>query len=235
MTEAPACWALVPAAGVGRRMQADRPKQYLRLGDRSVLEHTLDALWQVPAIAGVVVVRNADDPFWPRLRLRHERPLWVADGGAERADSVINGLAVLAEQAGAKDWVLVHDAARPCLRRVDVERLVEALRDDPVGGLLAVPVRDTMKAADDGGRVAETLDRSRLWHALTPQMFRLGALREALLAARAAGREVTDEASAMEAAGQAPRLVEGHADNIKITRPEDLALAEFFLRRQGRL
>ncbi|WP_297528977.1 2-C-methyl-D-erythritol 4-phosphate cytidylyltransferase [Thiohalobacter sp.] len=228
-------WALVPAAGVGRRMRADRPKQYLRLGERTVLEHTLDALWQVPAIAGAVVVRSAEDPFWPQLKLWHERPLWAADGGAERADSVMNGLAVLAAHADTDDWVLVHDAARPCLRRGDVERLIEALRDDPVGGLLAVPVRDTMKAADEGGRVAETLDRSRLWHALTPQMFRLGALRDALQAARAAGRAVTDEASAMEAAGLAPRLVEGHADNIKITRPEDLALAEFFLRAQGRL
>ncbi len=228
-------WALVPAAGVGRRMQADRPKQYLDLGGRPVLLHTLEALYACSHIAGVVVARNTDDPWWAALSFSFDRPLWEAPGGAERADSVRNGLSVLAEHAHDDDWVLVHDAARPCLRLADIERLIETLRDHPVGGLLAVPVRDTMKQADAGGAVAATLDRSRLWHALTPQMFRLDALRQALARAHARGETVTDESSAMELAGLHPRLVEGHADNIKITRPEDLALAGFFLKQQGRL
>jgi 2-C-methyl-D-erythritol 4-phosphate cytidylyltransferase len=159
----------------------------------------------------------------------------TAPGGVERAESVANALTVLRERAADGDWVLVHDAARPCVRREDLVKLIAELRDDPVGGLLAVPVRDTMKQADAEQRCAATVDRSRLWHALTPQMFRLGALRAALRAALAAGVTVTDDASAMERVGLRPRLVEGHADNLKITRPEDLALAEFHLRQQGRL
>ena len=138
---------------------------------------------------------------------------------------------LLRERAAPSDWVLVHDAARPCLTTGDLDRLLAELADDPVGGLLAVPVRDTLKQADDAGRVAATVDRSQLWHALTPQMFRLGMVYEALRTALARGLLVTDEAAAMEAAGFAPRLVEGRADNLKITQPEDLALAEFYLTR----
>lgn len=235
----PFLWAVVPAAGIGRRMGAELPKQYLQLGGRTVLEHTLAALGGIDALAGVVVAIAADDPFWPRLSsglsAKLSCPVFTAPGGAERAESVANALAVLRERAAEHDWVLVHDAARPCVRREDLARLIAELRDDPVGGLLAVPVRDTMKQADTEQRCAATVDRSRLWHALTPQMFRLGALRDVLRAAHAAGMNVTDDASAMEYAGLRPRLVEGHADNLKITRPEDLALAEFHLRQQGRL
>lgn len=231
----PRLWAVVPAAGVGRRMRADIPKQYLKLGDRTVLEHSLAALCAIDGLAGIVVAIATGDPYWPGLRHRPRCPLSVAPGGEERADSVLNALQVLRDRAADGDWVLVHDAARPCVRVDDLRHLVETLRDDPVGGLLAVPVRDTMKQAADDGRCAATVDRGGLWHALTPQMFRLGALREALVAAHTAGVRVTDDAAAMERAGQRPRLVEGHADNIKITRPEDLALAEFYLRRQGRL
>lgn len=235
----PFLWAVVPAAGVGRRMGADIPKQYLRLGGRTVLEHTLTALagplTDIGALAGVVVAISAEDPYWSGLSIELACPLLTAPGGAERADSVLNALAALYEQAADADWVLVHDAARPCVRREDLATLIAELRDDPVGGLLAVPVRDTMKQADAEQRCAATVDRNRLWHALTPQMFRLGALRDALQTARAAGIAVTDDASAMEHAGLRPRLVEGHADNLKITRPEDLALAEFYLRQQGRL
>ncbi|MBI5040510.1 MAG: 2-C-methyl-D-erythritol 4-phosphate cytidylyltransferase, partial [Gammaproteobacteria bacterium] len=159
----------------------------------------------------------------------------TASGGIERAESVLNALDMLREHAVEDDWVLVHDAARPCVRTEDLNHLVTALRDDAVGGLLAIPVRDTMKQADAEQRCNATVDRSRLWHALTPQMFRLGALRDALRSAAARGVVVTDDASAMEQAGLRPRLIEGHADNLKITRPEDLALAEFYLRQQGRL
>ena len=229
-------WALIPAAGIGRRMGSDIPKQYLPLGGRTVLEHTLDALAWHPDISGLVLVLGSDDPRAATLPERVQgKPLLLATGGAQRSDSVSSGLERLAGQADEQDWVLVHDAARPCLRREDLDRLIEAVRDHPVGGLLGVPVRDTMKRADSGGAVHKTVDREGLWHALTPQMFRLGALREALRTARARGLPVTDDASAMELAGHAPLLVEGHGDNLKITRPEDLALAEFHLRQQERL
>lgn len=229
-------WALIPAAGIGRRMGSDVPKQYLPLGGKTVLEHTLDALASQPAIDGLVLVLSADDPRAPTFPDQVQgKSLMLATGGAERSDSVLNGLQWLGGQADDQDWVLVHDAARPCLRREDLDRLLETLRDHPVGGLLAVPVRDTMKRGDTRHVVRETVNRDGLWHALTPQMFRLGPLREALRAARDQGLPVTDDASAMELAGHAPLLVEGHGDNLKITRPEDLALAEFHLRQQERL
>lgn len=227
-------WALVPAAGVGKRMSSAIPKQYLPLAGRPVIAHALTTLLDHPCITGAVVAIGAEDEGWPLVaaELTATKPLLVVTGGAERCHSVLNGLEVLREQAVSSDWVLVHDAARPCLTAGDLDRLLAELADDPVGGLLAIPVRDTLKQADDAGRVAATVDRSRLWHALTPQMFRLGMLHEALRAVLARGLLVTDEAAAMEAAGYAPRLVEGRANNLKITRPEDLALAEFYLTRR---
>jgi 2-C-methyl-D-erythritol 4-phosphate cytidylyltransferase len=226
----PHCWAVVPAAGVGARMAADRPKQYLPLAGRSVIEHSLDRLLDHPRISAGVVAISAADGYWPQLRYRHQKPLWVAAGGAERCDSVLSALQVLSEHAAPDDWVLVHDAARPCLRSTDVDRLITACSDHTVGGILAVPVRDTIKQAGADNLIAATVDRSRLWHAQTPQMFRLEDLRKALEQALAAGALITDEASALEWVGGQPLLVEGHADNIKITRPEDLAVAEFYLR-----
>lgn len=223
------CHAIVPAAGVGKRMGAAIPKQYLPLAGRPVLEHTLACLLAEPRIAGIVVALGAEDEWWPTLQLGDRRRITRVEGGAERADSVMNALRALDGVADAEDWVLVHDAARPCLPRADLERLFCELADDPVGGLLAAPVRDTMKRAGDGPRVAATVDRSGLWHALTPQMFRFALLREALAAALAARVAITDEASAIEWFGLQPRLVEGSAANLKITRPEDLRLAEFFL------
>lgn len=229
-------WALIPAAGVGRRMGSEIPKQYLPLGGRTVLEHTLDALARHPAIEGLVLVLSATDEYAGAiLESDLGKPVFRATGGAERCDSVLQGLLVLSEHAADGDWVLVHDAARPCLRAADLDRLITALEGHDTGGLLAVPVRDTMKRADAANRVLHTEDRDGLWHALTPQMFRLGPLRDALRGAREQGHQVTDDASAMELAGFRPLLVEGHADNIKITRPEDLALAEFHLRLQERL
>jgi len=229
----PRHWALVPAAGIGKRMGSAVPKQYLPLAGRPVITHALATLLAHPRLAGVVVAIGAEDEWWPTVaaELAVAKPLRVVTGGAERCHSVLNGLEALRQRAAPTDWVLVHDAARPCLATEELDRLLAELADDPVGGLLAVPVRDTLKQADVAGRVAATVDRSRLWHALTPQMFRLGMLQEALSAARARGLLVTDEAAAMEAAGYAPRLVEGRADNLKITRPEDLALAEFYLTR----
>ena len=224
------CWAVIPAAGVGSRMQADRPKQYLPLLGKTVIEITLQRLLSHAHIHGGVVAISSDDGYWPTLSIETDKPLWVADGGAERCHSVLNALQCLSVRAADDDWVLVHDAARPCLRADDVDALIRRCEMHPVGGLLAVPVKDTLKRADTSQNVLETVDRNRLWHAQTPQMFRLGALREALQQALAANALVTDEASAMELAGHAPLLVEGHADNIKITHPEDLALAELFLK-----
>ncbi|PKM45135.1 MAG: 2-C-methyl-D-erythritol 4-phosphate cytidylyltransferase [Gammaproteobacteria bacterium HGW-Gammaproteobacteria-1] len=224
-------WVVIPAAGVGARMKADRPKQYLPLRGRTVIEHTLSCFTHHPAIAGIVVALSPDDPYWPGLRIDSPVPLHVAAGGQERCHSVLNALRLLAQHADANDWVLVHDAARPCLTCADIDKLCAELCDDEVGGILAVPVRDTMKRADGEGRISATEDRNGLWHALTPQMFRLGLLTQALEQALADGFVVTDEASAVEHAGLRPKLVEGRADNIKVTRPEDLALAEFFLSR----
>lgn len=193
------------------------------------------ALDAIEGLAGMVVAISPDDTHWPQLRLNLRTPVMTSPGGIERADSVANALALLSSQAVPEDWVLVHDAARPCVRTADLQRLIAQLYEDPLGGLLAVPVRDTMKQANADQCCARTLDRDRLWHALTPQMFRIGMLRDALAAAQAAGVSVTDEASAMEHAGHQPRLIEGHADNIKITRPDDLVLAEFYLTQQRRL
>ncbi|TVP90828.1 MAG: 2-C-methyl-D-erythritol 4-phosphate cytidylyltransferase [Pseudomonadaceae bacterium] len=216
-------WVVIPAAGIGQRMQADRPKQYLPLKGKALIEHTLDCFLQHPDLRGLTVCLAENDAWWPQLSCAGDTRIQRCIGGQERADSVLNGLSALLEQgAQAEDWVLVHDAARPNLARSDLDKLLQALADDPVGGLLAVPVRDTLKQVDANGRVTNTPDRSQFWQAYTPQMFRLGALQQALSAALAAGSSITDEASAMEWAGQAPRLVGGRADNIKVTRPEDL-------------
>ncbi len=231
----PAFWALIPAAGIGRRMGSDRPKQYLTLGSRTILSHTLSIFLEHPRIRGVVLVLGPDvDPDVLDLPLAGGR-LFRVVGGAQRADSVQNGLDFLSERAAADDWVLVHDAARPCLPREDVDRLLQELGEDPVGGLLAAVSTDTIKWSDGTGRVERTLERERVWRALTPQMFRLGLLRAANGEARAAGYPVTDEASAIEFLGEHPRLIEGSAMNIKITRAEDLELARLHLLQLGRL
>lgn len=224
---------MMPAAGAGRRMGSTIPKQYLALAGRPVIAHAMDTLLGYPRIAGLVVAVSAGDEWWPEVAagIVTDKLLRVVPGGAERCHSVLNGLEDLWEYAHPDDWVLVHDAARPCLTTGDLDRLLTELMDDSVGGLLAIPVRDTLKQVNDTQRVMATMDRSRLWHALTPQIFRLGILRDALRVSLEKGLLVTDECAAMEAAGFAPRLVEGRADNLKITRPEDLALAEFYLMR----
>jgi 2-C-methyl-D-erythritol 4-phosphate cytidylyltransferase len=220
---------VVPAAGVGRRLGAAIPKQYLDLTGRPVIDWTLAAFIADPRISGVWVALGAEDGYWPDTAYADHPRVRRVTGGAERCHSVLNALDALAQEADPADWVLVHDAARPCLRPADLDRLITELAADPVGGILAVPVRDTMKGADADGRICSTLDRSAMWHAYTPQMFRLGVLRDALRTAIEAGALVTDDASAMERIGLAPRLIEGHADNIKITRAEDLPLARFYL------
>jgi 2-C-methyl-D-erythritol 4-phosphate cytidylyltransferase len=232
---ADAWWGLVPAAGVGRRVGAGIPKQYLDLAGQQVIDLTLATLLDHPRVQGVVVALDPADAHWPHTRHAGHARVWAAPGGVERCHSVLNALGKLVTQADEADWVLVHDAARPCLRRADLDRLIAAVEDDPVGGILGVPVRDTMKQGGEDGRITATARRDGLWHAYTPQAFRIRLLRRALEEALAAGRLVTDDASAVELLGLRPRLVEGHADNIKITRPEDIPLARFFLQRQGRL
>ncbi|MGE0371335.1 MAG: 2-C-methyl-D-erythritol 4-phosphate cytidylyltransferase [Gammaproteobacteria bacterium] len=227
----PAYWVVIPAAGCGNRMGTSLPKQYLELAGRTVIEHTLALFSDHPLVAGIVVALPPNDAEWTRLAPPTACPLHTVTGGADRHLSVLNALRRLSVLGRPHDWVLVHDAARPCLRRADLDRLIAMLQDHPVGGLLGVPVSDTLKRVDTRSDVVETLERNGVWRALTPQMFRLGALRSALEAAVAGGRAVTDEAGAMEHAGHAVRMVEGHADNIKITAPGDLALAEIFLRR----
>jgi 2-C-methyl-D-erythritol 4-phosphate cytidylyltransferase len=225
--------ALVPAAGTGSRLGHARPKQYLPLAGRPLLRHTLDALAASPRIHGIHVVLSPDDALFESETgaglPASVRALRV--GGASRAESVRNGLRVLAGEATGSDWVLVHDAARPCITAALLDRLLDAVLPDAVGGLLALRVADTLKAADAGGRIVRTVDRSGLWQAQTPQMFRLGVLRRALESADLAA--VTDEASAVEALGLQPLLVEGDVTNLKVTWGRDAALAELILAAAG--
>ncbi len=231
MTESVKLWAVVPAAGVGKRMQADRPKQYLPLAGKTVLEQTLTRLLEADVFSAVVVAISKEDPYWPELEVsRHERVI-TATGGKERADSVLSALKSLRENASDNDWVLVHDAARPCLTSSDIHLLIDKLKDDDIGGILALSSHDTLKNVD-GVNIIETIDRSAIWRALTPQMFRYGMLKQALEEAEG-NPAVTDEASALEMQGLQPKIVEGRPDNIKITRPEDLALAQFYMEHQN--
>jgi len=222
-------WVIIPASGIGSRMNANRPKQYLELNGKTVLKHTLDCFIHHPRINGIVVAISADDEYWPNLHFKTERPIIAVKGGVERCHSVLNALTGLEALAEDHDWVLVHDAARPCLCKSDLDKLLITMATHPVGGLLGVPVHDTIKRVDSVAVVESTVDREYLWRALTPQMFRYGMLRDALNSALADGYLVTDDASAIEHAGYAPLMLEGHAGNIKITRPEDLALADFYL------
>ena len=221
------CYALVPCAGVGERAGAGGPKQYRPVAGKTVVAHTLHALARVPRIAQTLVVLAADDLAFEASAPAFEG--WAEPcGGATRADSVAAGLQALARRgARDRDWVLVHDAARCLVPPAAIERLIDSCIDDAVGGLLALPLPDTLKQAGEGDRVAATLDRRGKWLAQTPQMFRLGLLRRALAQA---GTAVTDEASAIEALGHAPLLVRGEPDNFKLTWPADFALAERLLR-----
>ena len=223
-----AIWAVVPAAGVGRRMGADVPKQYLRLGKRCVLEHTISRLRGHQAVRGVVVAVALDDAYFSTLALAAQ--VERVAGGAERADSVLNAVEYLCERGRGADWAMVHDAVRPCVHPDDLNRLVDHIGSNEHGVILAAPVRDTMKRVENA-RITMTVARDNLWHALTPQLFPVRALRDALLDARAGGVSVTDEAQAMERVDQAPFVVQGRADNIKITCAEDLELAALFIAR----
>jgi 2-C-methyl-D-erythritol 4-phosphate cytidylyltransferase len=226
------CFALIPAAGTGSRIGQPIPKQYLPIAGRPLIAHTLAAFAAAPSIAAVAVVVSPGDAWFATLVPEGvDRIQVIHDGGATRADSVANGLAALS--AADDDWVLVHDAARCGITTAEIERMIAALRDDPVGGLLAVRLDDTVKRARPdvpAATVEATVDRNGLWRAQTPQMFRYRLLRDALASATTNGVAVTDEASALEAAGHAVRLIPGSAGNFKVTTPDDLAMMDLLLR-----
>ena len=233
-------WLIVPAAGAGRRMGQRMPKQYLPLADGNVVSHALAPFDRNPLIQSIVVVLTPHDPYWTQHAPAIAKPLQLVDGGATRGESVLNGLNVLRRVAGENDWVLVHDAARPCLVDADLEKLLLSLHADDVGGLLAAPLQESLKTAADTDsdgvlRVQSSFGREGIWRAVTPQMYRFGLLRRAMANCVAAGVDVVDEAYAMEKAGHYPRIVEGRSDNIAVAFPADLTLAEAILREhQGK-
>jgi len=225
-------WVVVPAAGMGSRMGSEIPKQYLLLGTKTILEHTLERLLEIPALAGIVVAVSETDLLWKSLPINKNPLIHTVIGGAERANSVLNGLDYLHDKLQAQDWVLVHDAARPCVTLSNISLLCESLKNDDVGGILAIPVSDTLKQVAAHNVIDKTIDRGPLWRAQTPQLFRYQLLCDCLTQTIARNDTITDEASALELCGFTPKVVEGREDNIKITRPDDLLLAAFILQQQ---
>lgn len=236
-TNAPHYWLIVPAAGAGKRFGGDMPKQYLVLHGQRVIQHSLNRLCdafcqlQLPLRACVVPI-SADDHTAATLDYQYTDFIRFVQGGAERMLSVLAGLSAIASAAKPDDWVLVHDVARPCIHQNSLSNLIKTLHNDPIGGVLAVPVRDTLKRVNLEV-VSETVPRDHLWQVQTPQMFRYGLLLSALRAAVESDQMMTDEAGAMEAAGHSVRVVQGRSDNIKITYADDLALAGAILSAQG--
>lgn len=226
-------WAILPAAGIGRRMGSSAPKQYLDLNGEPVIAHSLRKLAAIPAVRKIVVVLHPDDTHFADLHLADADRIVAVAGGDERFQSVCNGLEHLAGVASDDDWVLVHDAVRPCVRISDINTLLDTLAHHHVGGVLGVPVDDTLKLVNDKAEVEQTPDRSRYWQAQTPQLFRYGLLVKALAVLASEARHVTDEAGAVERLGLQPQMVAGHKDNIKITHATDLALASYILQSQG--
>lgn len=220
-------WAVLPAAGVGRRFGGAVPKQYLQIDGRPLIGHALDALLSHPRIVGAVVALAPDDAYWPGWTQRAGKPVLRCVGGDARADSVLAGLQALPDAVAPDALVLVHDAARPNLHPDDLDRLLQCAGAHADGAILAAPVRDTLKRAGEGGCIAATAPREQLWRAFTPQAFRRDLLLDALRRAHADGAAVTDEAMAVERLGRHPRLVEGRDDNLKVTTPADLALVAF--------
>jgi 2-C-methyl-D-erythritol 4-phosphate cytidylyltransferase len=232
MSRDAAVWVAVPAAGSGSRMHSDIPKQYLEVAGRRLAEHTLAALLGAARVREIVVAIAPGDRHWHTLHDALRRRVRTVPGGTDRASSVLNALGGFSCRPAPEDWVLVHDMARPCVRTELVDAMIEELWGDEVGGLLALPVADTLKRADGERRVQQTVDRNGLWRAQTPQMFRFGTLERALGEACAAGVEITDEAMAIERMGLKPRLVAGSVDNIKVTVAEDMELAQYYLARR---
>ncbi len=226
-------WAIVPAAGLGKRMGSDKPKQYLVLQGKTVLEHSIERLLNVPEIAGVIVALHESDNYWPSIAISNHPEVKVVRGGEERMHSVINALEFLKTiNPDPRQFVLIHDAVRPCVRVADIRKLIHTLHKDEVGGLLAAPLVDTLKRSDAQGRVAETINRQHCWRALTPQMFRIGLLEKSFEILLNRKQIASDEAAALEVSGFRPKIVEGNSDNIKLTLPGDLVLMDFILTAQ---
>ena len=219
-------WAVIPAAGSGRRMQRDIPKQYLEFQGKTVIEHCLDRLLSHPAIDGAVIVLQAEDQIWNQLAYQSNKTIFIADGGSERQHSVYSGLTTLQYRCGNDAIALVHDAVRPLVNHADLTRVIATARDHSAGAILAAPLNDTLKLQNDSMEIARTLPREGLWRALTPQVFHLQVLLNALRRVLDENQAITDDAQAVELAGYSPALVAGSADNIKITTPGDLAFAE---------
>lgn len=227
MSSAVKYWVIIPAAGSGSRMQSDIPKQYLEILGKTIIEHTISVFLGSEKIQQVMVCLPAEDTVFSNLGVAQSPKVSTTQGGSSRAESVFNGLQALS--ADEQDWVLVHDAARPCFSSELLETLLTELVEDEVGGIVAVPAKDTLKLADPDNRINSTVDRSTIWQAQTPQMFRYHLLKESLGLALSQSVEITDEASAIEWAGYQPKLIEGDARNLKVTTSEDLALVEFLL------
>lgn len=227
----PHYWLVIPAAGSGQRFGAPLPKQFVYLAGKLIAQHSLERLLSVSEVECLMVVCDKQNAAWNDVSALAESRIKTTSGGASRAESVLNGLLALPNPAD-EDWVLVHDIARPCITLADINKLICALTDHPVGGILATPISDTLKRVVTANEIYSTEDRSQFWGALTPQMFRYGLLKKALQASLQRGSAPTDEAAAVESLGFTPLVIEGRRDNIKVTRPEDLAIAEAIHRYQ---
>ena len=228
----PRYWLIVPAAGIGARMGSTIPKQYLPLENKTLLEKTLERLLELSFIQRVILVLHPHDHWWQKLAIKDDPRIQIVTGGDQRSQSVLNALQYLADLADENDWVLVHDAARPCVTLASIENLCAQIGNHAVGGILGVPVSDTLKTVTEQ-QILATVDRNQLWQAQTPQMFRFGLLRTCLARALNESIAITDEASALEAYGHQPLMIAGRSDNIKITRAEDLPLAQWILQHQS--
>ena len=221
-------WAIVPAAGIGHRYGSAIPKQYLSLCGTPVLLHSIKRLLEIKEVEQILVPLGSDDTLWKNLEFSHPKVKTIA-GGCDRSQSVLNALEGLSNLAKEEDWVLVHDAVRPCVTEFDIKKIIREVRNDDVGGLLAYQVVDTIKELDGSDGAIKTIDREKLWCALTPQMFRYELIKKALRAAVLSDQPVTDEASAIEFLGLSPKIIPGEKSNIKITSAEDMLLAELII------
>ena len=234
MRQSENCWVIIPAAGSGKRFGSEKPKQYLTIGFKTVLEHSLNAFMALPEITGIIVVTADADPYWPQIQLATHKPIDQIIGGEERCHSVYNGLNHLLTRSTKIDWVMVHDAARPCVTSQDIKLLYSECQKSRRSGILASPVTDTLKRSGIDQQIQQTVDRQELWRALTPQMFPFDELYRSLKSCIEQQRIVTDDAQALEHRGVEVRIIEGRSDNIKVTHAEDFPLAEIILKRQER-